>query len=69
MYVDERRHPRRRSEVVYIDNDRPLEYEEEIVYVDDHDNDIEYIYDDEPVYHRQNYKNSRYPSSTNIVYQ
>ncbi len=68
MYVDERRLPHR-SEVVYIDNDRPLEYEEEIVYVDDHDNDIEYIYDDEPVYHRRNYRNSRHPSSTNIVYQ
>jgi len=68
MYVDERRHPRR-SEVVYIDNDRPLEYEEEIVYVDDDNNEIEYIYDDEPIYHRRNYKNFRQPSSTNIVYE
>ncbi|CAF3134855.1 unnamed protein product [Rotaria sp. Silwood2] len=74
VYVDEspstivRRRPHR-SEVVYINNDQPLEYDEEIVYVDDNGNEIEYIYDDEPVYHRRNYRTSYQPSSTKIVYE
>lgn len=41
-----------------------------MVYADDYNNDIKYIYDDEPRYHhRRHYKNSRYPTSTNIVYE
>ena len=74
IYVDEspstvvRRQPHR-SEVVYIDNDRPLDYEEEIVYVDDNDNEIEYIYDNEPIHYRRNHSQPRQPSLTNIVYE
>lgn len=75
VYVDEspstivRRHPHR-SEVVYIDNDRPVQYDEEVVYLDNHHNELEYIYDDEPIYHRRNYQRSRRPPSlTNIVYR
>ena len=55
VYVDEspsitRCHHRHRPEVVYVD--------------DDDDDEIEYIYDDAPVYHRR----SRAAVATNIVY-
>ena len=75
VYVDESpstliRHRRpHRSEVVYIEDDEPSEYEEEIVYVDDNGNEIEYTYHDEPIYHGRNYKKSYQPSTTNIVYE
>jgi len=69
VYVDEspsRRRspppPRHRSKVVYVDDDRPVNYEEEIVYVDDNGKEIDYIYDTEPIYHRRNSKKSRQPS-------
>ncbi|CAF3720736.1 unnamed protein product [Rotaria sp. Silwood1] len=74
IYVDEspstvvRRRPHR-SEVVYVNNEQPLEYEEEVVYVDDNGNEIEYIYDDEPAYHRRHYRTSHQPTSTRIVYE
>jgi len=54
--------PRHRPKVVYVDNDRPVNYEEEIVYVDDNGKEIDYIYDTEPIYHRRNSKKSRQPS-------
>lgn len=65
------RHPYRSSDVVYVDNSRPIEYEEDVVYLDNHNNEVEYIYDDQPDYHRRNYPRSRryHPSLTNIVYQ
>ncbi|CAF1186691.1 unnamed protein product [Rotaria sordida] len=76
VYVDEspstivrnRRRPHR-SEVVYMNNNQPLEYEEEIVYVDDNGNQIEYIYDDKPSYHRRNYRTSYQSPSTRIIYE
>ena len=53
----------------YVDGHRPLAYQDEIVYVDDRNKEVEYIYD-EPVYYRRNSKTTRRPPSlTNIVYQ
>ncbi|CAF4586250.1 unnamed protein product, partial [Rotaria socialis] len=74
VYVDEspspvvRRRPAR-SDIVYVDDDRRSEYEDEVIYVDEDGNEVDYIYDDEPVYHRRNYKKSRHPPSTKIVYE
>ncbi|CAF3954162.1 unnamed protein product [Rotaria magnacalcarata] len=74
VYVDEspspvvRRRPAR-SDIVYVDDDRRSQYEDEVIYVDQDGNEVDYIYDDEPVYHRRNYKKSRHPPSTNIVYE
>lgn len=74
VYVDEsparvvRRHAPR-SEVVYVDDDRSIEYDDEVIYVDENGNEIEYIYEDEPIHHRRHYRRSHNPSSTNIVYE
>ncbi|UJR15214.1 hypothetical protein I4U23_002173 [Adineta vaga] len=59
-----------RSKRTYIHNNRPLNYEEEIIYVDDHGNEIQYMYDDKPIYRRRNdQKTVVYHSSPNIVYE
>lgn len=62
VYADEvpARVRSRRPEVVYVDDDRPVEYEDEYIYVDEHGNQVdvvnqrrkspqyvEYIYEDE----------------------
>lgn len=54
------RRPRRPAEVVYVDDDQPVEYEDEYMYVDEDGNEVdfnnernhspsyvEYVYDDE----------------------
>ncbi|CAF3807310.1 unnamed protein product [Rotaria sp. Silwood1] len=53
VYVDEspssnRHHRSSRREVVYVDDDRPIEYEDEYIYVDENGNEIDFIDDQHP---------------------
>lgn len=53
VYVDEapaqirRRRPSRRPEVVYVDDDQPVQYEDEYIYVDEDGNEVQFVDDDQ----------------------
>jgi hypothetical protein len=54
---------------MYVDYDRSSPYDEEIVYVNNHNRPIDYIYENASKYYRRSYPRMRHATSTNIVYQ
>ncbi|CAF4128018.1 unnamed protein product [Rotaria socialis] len=86
VFLDEtpkpvRRSRSRRSEIVYDDDDRPIQYEDEIVYVDEHGNEVEfvderssskryveYVDDDDDYDDEEQRHTTRHPPKTRAVY-
>ncbi|CAF2154696.1 unnamed protein product [Rotaria magnacalcarata] len=84
VFLDEtpkpvRRSRSRHSEIVYDDDERPIQYEDEVIYVDEHGNEVEFVderspskryveYADDDDDDEEERHTSRHPHKTRAVY-